>query len=111
MSDFIRRLCLNFQCVNLGFHQVAESVVHEPMPLDQRFSGKGVRHDADVKVPFAVLRTGMAGMQVALVLDQQIIGTECCSETFRDVLLTITPQGNTYLNGLTTTRAYTPAAA
>ena len=102
MSDFVRRLCLYFQSVDFGRHQVAERVVHEPMSLNLRLAGKCVRHDTDVKVPLAFLRTGVAGMQVALVLDQQVVGRKCCREAFSDALPAVGHQGSTYLNGLTT---------
>ncbi len=39
--------------MDIGLQKGGEHIVHQTMPLYQRFAGKHVRHDVKVKVPFA----------------------------------------------------------
>lgn len=37
--------------MNIGLQQGSERIVHQSMPLHQRFAGKRIRHDSHIKVP------------------------------------------------------------
>ena len=39
--------------MNIGLQQSSERIVHQSMPLHQRFAGKRIRHNADEKVPLS----------------------------------------------------------
>ena len=56
---------------------VAEGIINHPVTGNAVVSRKCVRHDSDGKVPLAVPCPGMPGMQMALILDKNLVGIEC----------------------------------
>lgn len=63
---------MNGQCVNRMRHEIGESIIHQPMTSDWRFAPEDLGANVHAIVTRATLRTGMAGVQVRLVLDAQI---------------------------------------
>lgn len=39
--------------MNIGLQKRSERIVHQSMPLHQRFAGKRIRHDPHMKVPLS----------------------------------------------------------
>ncbi len=96
-------VCLDAQCVYVGVHHRSQRVKDEPVSLDAGVAVEPVRDDVDCKMPFAILGACMAGMQVALVLDQQVRGFERICEDLFDFFGAFRAQGRTSLKGFTVT--------
>ena len=63
---------MNAECVNIGFHERAKGIVNHAMACQRPCPGEGFGDDRHVEVTTSVLGTSMSGMQVALVLDQEM---------------------------------------
>ena len=55
--------------VNLLLHQIAESVIDQPVARDARFAGEGIGDDSDGVVAATAGGAGVAGMCRAIVSD------------------------------------------
>ena len=95
----------NAKRVDIRLQQCAERIINHLMSLYPAAIGKSLRHDFDRKVPFAILGTGMASVQMTLVLYQQLGRCERAFELFTDFRFSRYAQGKTFLNGLTITRS------
>ena len=93
---------MNAQCVNIGLHHAAQRVEDHAMAGERRFAGEGGCDDRYVEMPTAVSRTFMPCVQVALVLDEQVLRRERLGEQGLDTCDTVCGHGNTRLKGLTT---------
>lgn len=80
------------------------------MPFQPAKTFKGVRHNPYVEVSASILSAGMPSMQMGLILYDEFSWGKFSLQTSPDLLLAIGAQGNTRLNGLTTTLWYTPAS-
>ena len=58
--------------MDVRFHQRAQRVIDHSMPLQRATAFESVRDDSDVEMPSTIPGTFVAGVQVALVLDQQL---------------------------------------
>ncbi len=67
------------------------------------FAVKTEGHDCDVKLTSAVLCTLVAGVQLALIFEQQLGRLERIFQALADLLFPIARQGSTRLKGFTTT--------
>ena len=52
--------------MDVSLQECSERIVHQTVPLYQRFAGKHLRHDPNIKVPFAA-SAGMAGVGCAVI--------------------------------------------
>ena len=89
--------------MNIRLHYVAEGRIYHTVALDSALAGKGIRHDPDLEVALTIAGTGVACVQVTLVLDQDVRRRKGRLQQFPDSLLAFRRHGNTSLNGLTTT--------
>lgn len=83
-------------------HQVADGVINQAVAGDRVLAGKGGGDDVQHEVA-AVFRTGMAGVTMRLVFDNERIRSqygEALAQQFRRA-----HAGRAFLNGLTTTLA------
>ena len=103
--SLIRPLRLDRQGVDFSLEQVRKGLMHHPMTLYPAAPRKRGRDNPDLEMSFTVPRTSMPGMQVALVLDQQIDRGERVCEGRLDPVDAIAVHGSTNLNGLTVTVA------
>lgn len=69
-----RRECMHAQGVNIGLHQVVQHLKYHAMALDSAHSLKSRCNNLDLEVAFSIPGTRVACVQVALVLDQYILG-------------------------------------
>jgi hypothetical protein len=67
---------LDCQGVYVGLHHWPQRLVNQPVTANARLTRKCLRDDRDPEVAETISRTGMAGMQVALVLDFQEFGLQ-----------------------------------
>ena len=72
--------------VNIRFEQVSESRIDQAMAGNGRHAAKRLRHDANAKVAQAIGRTGVPGVQVALVLNDKFQRRESEVELFAKAL-------------------------
>jgi hypothetical protein len=98
-------LRLDRQGVDIGLEQVCKGLMNHPMTLNSATPRKRRRHNPDREMPLPIPRTGVAGMQVALILDQQVDGRKRSRESCLDPVDTLATHGSTSLNGLTVTWA------
>lgn len=77
------------------------------MASDRRKAGKCVGDDLDAEMAAAAARTGMTGVQMAFVVDQQMLWLEGGLQPLPDHLDAIAAAhaGSALMNGLTVTRA------
>lgn len=91
-------------------HQVTSGIVHQTMTNECIFAGKSRRHDvyAEMSAPTGA---GMAGVAVRFVGDGQRLRCQCCQAFVQqgDGGF-VAHAGSAFLNGLTVTFSYTPAA-
>lgn len=106
----VRSQCRDAKCVYIRLQQRAERIINHLMSLYPAYVRKFVRHDCHGKVPLAIPCTGVPRMQVALIFNLQLFRRETGFQRLTYSRLTRFSQGNTFLNGFTTTRAYTPAS-
>jgi len=84
----------------VGNHQVAHSLVDEPVAAQRRQAGKSVGHHQHREVPATVRGAGMAGMQPAVVDDLDALWIQRL-EALQQSLGSRCRHGNTRTNGLT----------
>lgn len=63
--------------MDVASHQLTQCGVNEFVSAHQRQPGKGLGLHGNMKVTTAIARTGMAGMQMTLILDLQQTGRQC----------------------------------
>src|ERR1700733_13504154 len=66
-----RRRRLDGQCVNVGFQQVVDGGVHQAVTRQRGYPAERLGHDGYAEMTLASGRPGMAGVHVALILDDQ----------------------------------------
>ncbi|MNT97330.1 hypothetical protein D3C72_2396330 [compost metagenome] len=89
--------------MNALLHQVAERIVHHPLPLDARLAAETGADDQHIVVA-AAFGAGVAGMGRAVVLDVEVFRRQCrqaLAHGFDDRA----HAGSTLRNGLTLTLA------
>jgi len=91
--------------VDVGFHEIPDGVVNEPMSFQRRKPGKFVRDQRHPEVPLAIPGTGVAGMQMALIFNFKRVDPEGPAQAAVDLCNPVGSHGNTYLKGLTMTSA------
>lgn len=96
--------------MNIGFQQFTKRGVNQPVPGQRQLSGKRGGDYLNFKMSAAVARARMSGMPVTLIGYHQMRGLESLLQLRADAGNAVAAHGNTRLNGLTTTREYTPAA-
>src|SRR3989338_4295759 len=74
--QFLGGQCTHAKRVNVGFHQVAQRLVHQPVALEGVQALEAVGHDSGGKVPAAAARAGMAGVLRAFVDNLEAVGRE-----------------------------------
>ena len=89
--------------MDIGLQHFRQGIMNHAMPLDPAFARKCGRSNLNFEMAFPVLRTGVAGMQVALVLHQQVTRVECRAQKLVDPRASLLSHGRTSLNGLTVT--------
>ena len=67
------------------------------------FAGECFGFDRYIEVPTPIARSGMSGMQVALILDEEVGRLEGLVQKRFDLGDTIITHGSTLLNGFTVT--------
>ena len=77
VSSLVGRMRLDGQRVDADRHQQAQRIIHKAMPRHAVQPGKARAGDAHAEMP-ALARTGMAGMQVAVVLHLQQFRLQGC---------------------------------
>ena len=99
--------------MDFTLHQIAKGFVHQSMAGDGRSSGELGRDDQQAIVSATTLGARVPGVLGRVVNELELYGIES-GQTFaqqvfdcRDSLI---HAGSTFLNGLTLTAAYTPAA-
>jgi len=65
---------MHAQGVNICLHQVVQHLEYHAMALNSAHALESFGDDLDLEVALPIPRTGMACVQVALVLDQDIRG-------------------------------------
>ena len=96
--------------MNVTGHEVAQSLVNKPVTLDSTQSVEFVRHDCNLEVPFSFPGSGMAGMQMALILDEYLVGGERPVQQALYLGAAVRCHGRTRLKGFTMEERYTPAS-
>ena len=91
--------------MDIGSHEITEGLVNQSVSRYRAKSFESLRHDSDVEVPLAFLCSGVSGVQMTLVLDQQLGGIERGLQAPLDLRGSGRLHGNTRLKGLTVTRA------
>lgn len=95
--------------MNPAAHEVARRVVDQAMPGDGVFAGKDGGDDVELEVP-AILGSGMAGVAMRLVLDGDGLWLQHGQALAQQLDGCVAQAGKAFLNGLTPTFSYTPAA-
>jgi hypothetical protein len=67
--------------VNIRLQEVVDGRVHQTMAGDGGHAAEGLGHDGHAKVPVTLRGSGMTGMQVTFVLDDQRQGRETALKT------------------------------
>ena len=57
--------------MDVGLHQVVDGRIDQPVPGHRGYAAEGLGDDGDPEMAVAARRPRMAGMQMALVLDDQ----------------------------------------
>lgn len=96
---------MNAQSVNIAFDVWAERSINHSVPRYAATSVELLRHNSDIKVPFAFPGAGVPGMQVALVFDQQLGRLERRHQQALNFCNAFGSHGSTGLKGLTLTLA------
>ena len=65
----VRGESLDAQSVNVGLHQRSQRVIDQAVPCQRSLALEGLGNNSNVIVAKSIDGTGMAGMQVALILD------------------------------------------
>ena len=73
------------------------------MACEGPLAGKCVRDDGHLVMTTTILRPGVPGVQVALVLDEQLRGIEGRAQKLSDSLGSFLAHGSTSLKGFTVT--------
>ena len=97
------------QRVNLGLHQCAEGGIYGAMPLERLHSGEARADDVDAEMTAAGRCAGMARVEMALILDLQLLGLERLFERGANAL--DARHGSARTKGWTMTCSKTPAFA
>lgn len=84
--------------------------VDRAVAMQKTLAGEFYTDDEYVEVTAATFRAFMSGVQVALVRHFEQIGIEFGCELRANVVDSVRVHGRTFLNGLTDTALYTPAA-
>ena len=95
--------------MNPAAHQIPGRRVNQSVPGDRIFSAKSLGNNSQLVVS-AVLCASVPGMAMRLIEDvdrQRLKAGQSLTQAFNGVL---THAGKTFLNGLTVTFSYTPAA-
>jgi hypothetical protein len=103
--SLIRAVRLDRERVDVSLKHLRKDLVHHSMALYPATARKGRCNDLNFKMSLAIPRACVTGMQVALVLDQQVCGGKRNLESLVDSLSTLVAHGKTSLNGLTVTLA------
>src|SRR6185369_1000205 len=106
---FVRCQCADAQGMYAAAHQVTRRVVDQAMPGDGVLAGKGGGDDVELVVP-AILGPGMAGVAMRFVLDGDGLRLQDSQALAQQVDGCVAQAGKAFLNGLTLTFSYTPAA-
>jgi len=89
--------------MNVRRHHRSQRFVDQAMALNSTAVSERIGNNLDFKMSSAILRTGMAGMQMALVLDDKRVGREGFAQLGFDPCGSVFGHGRTRLNGFTTT--------
>jgi len=101
----LRRAGVYAKGMNFRVHHCPERVIDHPVARQRPYSHEGLGLDRYVKVAPAVPSAGMAGVQVALILYEQMRWCECGPENRLDSRDSILCHGRTLLKGFTVTLA------
>jgi hypothetical protein len=96
---------LDTDCVDVSLQELGKRIINHAMPLEAVHPHKLVRNDHQIEVPFAVLRASVTGMQMTLVLNDELGRRKAGADGRPNPLFPISAQGSTRLNGLTVTLA------
>ena len=96
------------QSMHVSFQKISERRIHHAVALQLRLGGE--RHRDDMHVIMSLTGMGMSGMQRAVIADIQLQRPEGGLQLPADTAAEVRIHGSTLRNGLTVTRAYTPAA-
>src|SRR5512134_1826782 len=110
-SVLLGRERLDLEGMDVPFHEVAQRLINHSMPRHGALAAEGFRNDGELPVAAAGgPRTRMAFVLRAFVhqLDPRRLQRR---ELVTDGGFDRMRHGNTFRNGFTVTRAYTPAAA
>ena len=88
-----RRGCVDRQGMNVGLKQVVDGGIDQAMASHRCHAAKGLRDNPYAKMALASLRPGMAGVQVALVLNDQDFGRKTTFEQLAQALRSNGPGG------------------
>ncbi len=91
-------------------HQITGSIINQAMAGDGVFAGKNHGDDVDMVMAAAITGAGMAGMQVRVVADGQGCRLQHAQALAEQFDRRAAHAGSAFLNGLTVTFSYTPAA-
>src|SRR3989344_5290564 len=82
--QFLGGQCTHAERVDVGFHQVAQRLVPQPVALDGIQALEAVGHDGGGKVPAAAARAGMTGVLCAFVDNVEAVGRKLLPQTGLD---------------------------
>ncbi len=85
-ARFVRCQRGDAQCVDVGLHEIAQRPVNQLVPLQRAQAAKVGGHDAHAKMPSAISRTRMTGVQMAVVDQLDLLGVQCLAQLTDDAL-------------------------
>jgi hypothetical protein len=83
-SDVSGSQSLDRKGVDIGFHEPAEGRIHQPVTFEWGLARKGFGDHSYPKMAAPVARTGVAGVQVAFVLNLNELRFKGVEEPFPD---------------------------
>ena len=89
--------------MDIALQHVGQSLVNHAMSFNTISAGKRSRDDSNFEMPLAIASPGVPGVQVALVLDEQLRGIEGRAQKLSDSLGSFLAHGSTSLKGFTVT--------
>ena len=96
--------------MDIGFHQVPDCRVHEPVALKRRQAPKRLGDNAHPEMAQAPRGAGVAQVLAAFILDAELLGRETARQDFPEPRCPLgAVQGSTGRKGSTSMRSNTPA--
>jgi hypothetical protein len=96
--------------MDIGFHQVPDRPVHEPVALKRRQAPKRLGDNAHPEMAQAPGGAGMPQVMAAFILDDELLGGKTARQDYLKARCPLSAvQGSTGRNGSTSTRSNTPA--